>query len=222
MAQVGSPQQRQPMKLRELEIKLQKVPPHPNPKPELEQYPTPAHIAAMLLYEALGRGDIEGKRVADLGCGTGILAMGAKMLGATEVVGIDIDELAIEIANRVAHDKELDIDFLVGDIEEFDDPVDTVIMNPPFGAQRKHADMPFLRTALKVSPVVYSMHMASTKSHVEKAAKALNGVITMETRIEFEIRHMFGFHTKERRSFEVSLFRFERPGVDPKDRKERG
>ncbi|HEV8361491.1 MAG TPA: 50S ribosomal protein L11 methyltransferase, partial [Candidatus Thermoplasmatota archaeon] len=61
---------------------LQKVPPHPAPKAELEQYQTPAPIAADLVYRALAAGDVAGKRVLDLGCGTGILAIGAALVGA--------------------------------------------------------------------------------------------------------------------------------------------
>ena len=38
----------------------------------------------------------------DLGCGTGRLGLGAAFLGAEEVVGIDIDPVAIKIAQKNA------------------------------------------------------------------------------------------------------------------------
>jgi ribosomal protein L11 methyltransferase len=39
---------------------------------------------------------LKNKKVLDMGCGTGVLAILAKMLGASEVVGIDIDEWSVE------------------------------------------------------------------------------------------------------------------------------
>ena len=40
--------------------------------------------------------DVSGKRVLDMGCGTGILAILACMKGASSITGIDIDEWAYE------------------------------------------------------------------------------------------------------------------------------
>ena len=42
--------------------------------------------------------DLKGKRVLDCGCGTGILGIAASKLGASEVVGYDIDEWSSENA----------------------------------------------------------------------------------------------------------------------------
>src|SRR4030042_577278 len=53
----------------------------------LEQYATPAHIAADMLWEAFTAGDIEGRSVVDLGCGNGVFSIGAKLLGAKDVLG---------------------------------------------------------------------------------------------------------------------------------------
>src|SRR5687767_5948494 len=88
------------MRLHELERKLGSIPPHPAPKIGLEQYATPAEIAAPLLFEAWTLGDVEGKRVVDLGCGTGIFAIGAALLGAASVEGVDADEDALVVARR--------------------------------------------------------------------------------------------------------------------------
>ncbi len=65
----------------------------------MEQYTISEAIAANMLYiAAYTNGDIAGKRVLDLGCGTGRLALGAAYLGAESVVGVDIDRLAIKTA----------------------------------------------------------------------------------------------------------------------------
>ena len=55
------------MKLKQLEMTLQRLAGFSRPRPALEQYQTPAPLAARLLYHALMKGDIEGKRVCDLG-----------------------------------------------------------------------------------------------------------------------------------------------------------
>jgi ribosomal protein L11 methyltransferase len=41
-------------------------------------------------------GRLDHARVLDVGCGSGILAIGASLLGAAEVVGVDTDPLAVE------------------------------------------------------------------------------------------------------------------------------
>uniref|UniRef100_A0A7S3E8J6 Methyltransferase small domain-containing protein n=1 Tax=Rhodosorus marinus TaxID=101924 RepID=A0A7S3E8J6_9RHOD len=96
------------MRLRELESALSGVKTFSQPKVELEQYPTSAHLAARMLHVAQGSfGDLEDRCVADMGCGGGILAIGACLLGASYVVGFDVDADALEIAASNAHEEEV-------------------------------------------------------------------------------------------------------------------
>ena len=44
----------------------------------------------------------EGDDVIDVGCGSGILAIGARLLGAGKIVGVDTDQKSIEITYRNA------------------------------------------------------------------------------------------------------------------------
>ncbi|MFA7342169.1 MAG: 50S ribosomal protein L11 methyltransferase, partial [Candidatus Methanomethylophilaceae archaeon] len=78
------------MKKRELEMRLQRLLPMPAPDPALEQYATPASIAADVLFQAYGNGDIADRKVVDLGCGNGIFAIGAWLLGAEKVLALDV------------------------------------------------------------------------------------------------------------------------------------
>ena len=74
------------MKLRQLEALLDTVDAFAAPKVALEQYPTSPHLAARMVWTAHGYGDIEGRVVVDLGCGGGVLALGAVLCGASHVV----------------------------------------------------------------------------------------------------------------------------------------
>jgi SAM-dependent methyltransferase len=85
-------------KKKHLEMILEKVPNHPNPKVGLEQYSTPATIAADLVWNAYGLGDIRDMNVLDLGCGTGLFAIASSLMGARSSLGVDIDDESIALA----------------------------------------------------------------------------------------------------------------------------
>jgi len=200
------------MKKKQLEILLQKLNLHSKPKVYLEQYPTPADIAAKILFDAYSLGDIEGKKVCDLGCGTGIFSIGAVLLGAKEVIGIDIDKEVIEVARKNAEQLGVEgmIKFIVSDIKEFNETCDCVIMNPPFGSQQEHADTPFLIKALEIAPVVHSIHMLKTENYIENLVHRHNGMITHKERVVFEIKHMFKFHKREKAEVEAMHIRIKK------------
>lgn len=57
---------------------------------------TGTHESTMLCLEALEKIDIKGKKVFDIGSGSGILSVGALKLGADRVEAVDIDILGVE------------------------------------------------------------------------------------------------------------------------------
>lgn len=152
-------------KKKHLEMILENVPGHPNPKVDLEQYSTPATIAADLVWNAYGLGDIDGMNILDLGCGTGIFAIASSLMGASYSLGVDIDDESIALAkitqNSIFDEHDIDnanANFIVGDINSFNsisdllnesnfnkindsetslNRFDTLIQNPPFGSQEK-------------------------------------------------------------------------------------
>jgi putative methylase len=197
------------MEKKHLEALLERVKQHPSPRPQLEQYTTPSTIASDALYIALGLGDIVDCKVVDLGCGTGIFAIGAKVLGAEESVGVDIDSSAIEIAKANAEELDMDVRFENMSVLKFEEDCDTAIQNPPFGAQKKHADLPFITKALAISPIVYSFHLTKTEDFITKEADLLGARITHTKEYEFPIPHTYPFHKKKVKDFEVTLFRLE-------------
>jgi putative methylase len=199
------------MRLRQLEMALQGLGGYERPKANLEQYQTPAPLAARLLFHARMRGDIEGKRVCDPGCGTGILAIGAALLGAEKVIGIEIDAGALDSARRNADKAGVDVEFIQADIRtsslhETIVALDTVIMNPPFGAQKVHADRPFIDFAIAAAPVTYGIFNAGTIPFLEAYT---SGRARIDERVggSFPIRRTFSFHTKDVQVIEVEIVR---------------
>lgn len=65
---------------------------------------TAHHETTRLMLEMMGDLDVQGKKVLDMGCGTGILAIYANKLGASDVIAVDNDEWAY---NNTLHNIEL-------------------------------------------------------------------------------------------------------------------
>ncbi|KAJ8768711.1 hypothetical protein K2173_023615 [Erythroxylum novogranatense] len=203
------------MKLKQLESLLGDLEQFSNPKVELEQYPTGPHIASRILFTAHNSfGDVNGKVVADFGCGCGTLGAAAALMGAEQVIAVDIDSDSLKIASHNAEDLELDINFLQCDVKNLGwrgHIVDTIVMNPPFGTRQKGADMEFLHMALKISSqAVYSLHKTSTRDHVKRAALRDFGAINAEVLCElrYNIPQMYSFHKKREMDIAVDLWRF--------------
>lgn len=197
------------MKKKELEIILQKVPSFDKPTAELEQYLTPANIAADIIFIAYQFGDIENKIVLDLGCGTGIFSFGASLTGAKKVVGVDIDKSCINIAKEYAKKTKQKITFIAKGVGNIEIKCDTVIMNPPFGAQKSNlkADRKFMEKGFELSSVIYSLHLSKTVPFIERLVKSLGGEISYSKKYIFPIKHTFDFHKKKTLDYEVSLLR---------------
>ncbi|GAA6130861.1 50S ribosomal protein L11 methyltransferase [Halopseudomonas sabulinigri] len=69
---------------------------------------TGTHPTTALCLEWLDGQQLEGKRVIDFGCGSGILAIAALLLGATHAVGTDIDVQALEASRDNAQRNRID------------------------------------------------------------------------------------------------------------------
>jgi len=187
------------------------------PKAELEQYSFDGQSASELLWNASQLGDLEGKTVGDFGCGTGILGIGALLLGAKLVYFIDKSEGAVMSAKRNLGkvEKEQGIKlkdkahFLVGDISLFNKKVDTGIQNPPFGTQKEHADRAFLKKALESAEVVYSVHKTSTLDFIKRFAKSMECNVSHVFRLEMQLKNTMKWHRSDIRRVDVSAVRIE-------------
>jgi putative methylase len=202
------------MKLRQLEMRLEGLKNYHDPSPGREQYQTPAPLASRLLYHAYMRGDIEGCSVCDPGCGTGILSIGAALLGAVKVTGLDIDSDAIRTAEENALHAGVHLQFIRGDITDPGcirriPPCDTVVMNPPFGAQAAHADRPFIDAALEIGQIVYGIFNAGSRSFVEGYVRE-RATVEEVIAAQFSIRRTFFFHTRDIIEIPVEIIRLRR------------
>jgi putative methylase len=213
----------------DLERFLSAVKPQPTPKVHLEQYTLSENIAANILHmAAYSNSNIVGKSVLDLGCGTGRLALGACFLGAKEVVGVDVDPLAIRTASENSRNLGLSacVQWVNANVSSVVGCFDTVLMNPPFGVQTREADRAFLAKALDVGNAVYSLHnhpevdqrlIGQLKSSggflqvqpspflqrfIEKNNGSVMGVYSML----MTIPRMFDFHRKLKHDFVVDLY----------------
>ncbi|MBQ2665418.1 METTL5 family protein [Methanobrevibacter sp.] len=197
-----------------LEMRLQSIPSHPNPKVGLEQYTTPSVIASDLIWNAYSLGDVENKDVVDLGCGTGIFAIGSALMGANSSIGVDVDDDSINLANGVKDKLDLpNLNFIASDIDDFNESmnVDTVFQNPPFGSQKNAdsgQDLKFVQKAIGLNcEVIYSFHMQSTEEFLIKYYDDNGLEITHIFRYEFPIPKIYDFHTKEKQNVDVIVIR---------------
>jgi len=197
------------MRKKHLEIILSRLDRIDEPKLELEQYSTPPDVAAEMLNLAFLSGDIEGKVVLDLGCGAGGLGIGAALLGASFVLGVDIDEDVLRVAKgNASRLGDLPIRFVRSDVRDFDYKCDTVLQNPPFGIQSLQRDIVFLERAMSCAKKVYSIHPSSqkTRRYLTKLVRQLGGRVLEVKEFDFAIPHLFQFHQKPRKRIRVDLY----------------
>ena len=197
------------MKLRRLEILLEKVEGFENPSFEREQYQTPAPLAARLLYTAFLAGDIAGCHVLDLGSGTGILGIGAALLGAAGVTCVDADTAANQRAEENAERLGVPITTIQAELSSAKGRIcipgaDTIVMNPPFGAQVVHADRPFIDTALEKADTIYGIFNAGSVEFIRQYISG-RADITSIIAAELTIPRTFFFHKEDRRDVPVEI-----------------
>ncbi len=238
-----------PIAKKRLAMVLSGLPDHPRPKTRFEQVRTPGDIAAKLLEHGWACGDIEDRFIIDLGCGTGILSLGAALLGAEHVTGYDIDAEAIAHGRQAIDDtveaapitfheadvRSLAASTVIDDLrrdhatyleshdvvfEDDDLPAlpDTVVMNPPFGAdlvsRSRGGDRVFLALAFQLADVVLSMHPRVTEGFLSAFARDAGFMATKMENVRWALPARFAHHQKETHTIEVGLYRFVRDGSE--------
>ena len=90
---------------------------------------TAHHPTTYMMLSYVAELDMQGKRVLDMGCGTAVLAILAKMRGASYVEGVDIDEWAFSNARENAASNGVEIELKLGDANTLSGNFDIIIAN---------------------------------------------------------------------------------------------
>lgn len=195
------------MRRAELIRYLARVPPFPAPDPVREQVRTPVEAACELLEAAAARHDLDGRSVVDLGSGTGMLAIGAALCGAAPVVGVEQDAGAQALARSAGQAIGVDVEWVRADVAAWHGSADTVVMNPPFGAQHAHADRPFWDAAFATARRrVYAFAGGESRTFIERRAVARGAHIDETRSVVWPFPRTFPHHRKARTELAVDLW----------------
>src|SRR5207244_10679696 len=115
----------------------------------------------------------------------------------------------MEVALRNAERAQVDVAWRLADVRAIHEAFDTVLMNPPFGSQRRHADRPFLDAALASGHIVYTFLNAKAEAYVRHRIDSAAGKITDRLAYAVPIPHPFAFHREALRRLDSVLSRLE-------------
>lgn len=203
------------------------------PKWGLEQYCTPPQLAAAVLRCVASFDDLEDRAVLDLGCGTGMLLVGAALMGCDEArsVGVDADPDALAIAQGNLEGMDVECGLLRADVvagpglpfRGGPHAFDTVLMNPPFGTKNQGVDLLFVKQALALAPTVYSLHKTSTREFlVGRGAAACGPHVQAQVvaTMHFNLPATYKFHKQKNVDIDVDLLQFTREEAGDADDRE--
>ena len=90
---------------------------------------TAHHPTTYMMLSYVAELDVMGRRVLDMGCGTAVLGILAKIRGASYVEGIDIDEWAFANARENAASNNVEIALKLGGAPAIDGTFDVILAN---------------------------------------------------------------------------------------------
>jgi ubiquinone/menaquinone biosynthesis C-methylase UbiE len=116
------------------------------------EFPIRKYFEEFTFFKALG--DISGRSVLDVACGTGLYSRRFKQRGASRVVGVDASEGMIEYARHLERESPLGIEYVAqdasktGDLGTFDIVTATYLLHYASSKQEMQAMCTSLRRAL--------------------------------------------------------------------------
>lgn len=194
---------------KQLEIELSKIiDDFKEPKIMFEQYMTPPEIAAFMIHYAWMKGEIENKKIIDIGAGTGMLGIGAAFLGGN-VTMIEIDKDAYEILKNNVAKTDHEIRLINKNIFDFDfdEEYDTALINPPFGIKSENKDMDFIVKASKISKHIFSIHDGSESNinNIKSLFEKNNLKIIESLMMDFSLKSTYPWHEEKNKILKVML-----------------
>lgn len=152
---------------------------------------TGAHPTTRLVLAALEDHLIPGQSVADLGCGSGVLAIGARRLGAGRVVALDIDPEAFRAtqSNAARNGMSGEIQPRLGSLETLlsESPVDVLVANILAPVLEEMLDQGLAGAVSPGGVVILSGILETQVAPVLKAAERA-GLECLESRAEEDWR----------------------------------
>lgn len=207
------------MRPKHLAMALSKLKPHPCADVSLEQYATEGDLAAYWMLAVDELDGMDGRVVADLGAGNGILGVACLMLGASHVHFVECDKAALEVLgqNLASLDASLEDCWTVHSSTIGTDPldltgVDIVVMNPPWGVQTAKADRPFLHAAFTSPASAIHLLHSDRATHVAALGNDHGWDNEAVLRTTFRLPPLYAHHAKRTASTDVQCWRFHRPG----------
>lgn len=197
------------MNKKELALKLSRLKVFGEHNIDLEQYQTESEVAAEILWMINFLNKIEGKVAADFGCGNGILGIGCLLLKAKKVYFVDKDKRAVDVAKENCKGFR-NAEFFACDVAEFNKKVDVVVMNPPFGVQKRKADKLFLESAMNVCDRIFSIHKIESKGFIDKLCKERGFKVKNIIEFKFPLAKTYRFHKRKVYYVDVGLWSIEK------------
>ncbi|MBY6003415.1 50S ribosomal protein L11 methyltransferase [Salipiger bermudensis] len=143
-------------------------------------------LGCLRALDRLATGGFTGKRVADIGCGTAVLAMGAARIWPDTVMASDIDEVAVEVAEANVRANGLEGKVTCVEAAGFDNP--ELAARAPF-------DLVFANI-LKQPLIDLAPHMAA---HLQEGGYAiLSGILTRQADEVVEVYAQNGINLAHR------------------------
>lgn len=107
--------------------------------PARTAFGTGTHESTRLAIALLEDEELDGRRVLDVGTGSGVLALAARLWGATAVVGLEIDPVAALIAGQNRRRNALDVWLFAGGSDALAAPArfDLLVANMTLGSHRR-------------------------------------------------------------------------------------
>ena len=204
------------MKVRRLAMILSGLDPHPNDSVELEQYTTEGDLAARWLADIAAFGDLtEGRTVADLGAGNGILGLGALAMGAGRATLVEADQAACDAAKSNAESMGFSDSVEVIQAPLGSDKVDlrsadVVISNPPWGRQTPKADRPFLEAMIAADAPSHLLHSAEA-THIQPLFEDAGWSAERYGEADFALPAAYSHHSRQRGRTRAAFWRLVPP-----------
>lgn len=189
------------MKKSHLKRKLSRVEGFESPRVEFEQYQTPPELAADIVFSCYMQGY---EKIVDLGTGTGILAIGAALLGL-DVTAVEIDSKALEKARNNAEKLDVEIDFVEADVTGFYGDFDAAIMNPPFNIQSDEG-LKFWKKALELGDSVFGVAGKGFRPRLKRLCEEYNHEIVACEAYKLGLPASYDFHTEDSRETPVDVY----------------